>query len=169
MAWKKKNVVLKFISIRDAEAYVKYVRYCDTIGSAPLSLPDWIEATKAQVFAAFEKWVWHSTRDVNKPLPGEVQPVRGQSRHDQLALSDMVQQFGVGGFVIGELRRYGGVHPVRHQTPSNSERDNPSLTARTCHHCKLYKPASQFSKQEKSIRAVCKKCDSKARVARRRK
>jgi hypothetical protein len=41
-------------------------------------------------------------------------------------------------------------------------------TARTCKKCLEYLSASRFAKQDKSIRAVCKKCDNARRVQARK-
>lgn len=149
------------ISVQDAVAYANYCHFCGVVGVAPLTLREFLLLT--------EKWVsqgWDSyARRINLRAVNETKP---RARVNDHRVHDALQQ----GFVVGELREDGTVHPVRPDIDSISEEGVVLLspvTARVCWKCKRFLPAISFSKKRGTIRNVCKKCDSRAVVEQRRK
>jgi hypothetical protein len=66
------------------------------------------------------------------------------------------------GLFVGELRPDGSVNIVRHQ-PGACSGGGHKLLFRVCRACGEFLPITRYSKQGKSIRAVCKVCDNARR------
>ena len=184
-----------FLSVLDAEAFGAYTFFCGATGSRPWTLEQWLLMTERSTVNGFELWAKTSQHDPNTRIANaaphisetpnlEHEPEAAPSvlsREDQLKLRDLKQQIGPAReLVVGFLRKDGGLRStpaadsfegaVRRQALASNRRGvTPSpLTARTCHNCNALKPARCFAKQGDGLRAICKRCDNKLRVARRR-
>jgi hypothetical protein len=160
--------VIGGISLSDAQAYGTYGWYCGLAGVRPLPFLQWLLLTEIAVRVHWDDVKFRASYSPDNLSEQEEDdaPHLGPKRQEDHLVSKLVE---LGGFTFGVLRPDGTVaaRGVRRQTSTRGGGVH-FLTFRTCRHCNTFQPASRFSKQDKSIRAVCKACDSKKRVERRR-
>jgi len=140
------------MSGRTLETFAHYQEFCRQRGVDPANFALWVLLTDSLLPLRTDREKGRCPADPEKNPAKALENARTKA--------DGLKQIGV-------LTTDGRVRPVRRQTSSRGRKH--LLTARTCRKCKEpYLPASRFSKQGNSVRAVCKKCDNALRVARRR-
>ena len=158
------NATNLVISSSDAEAYASFCWFCARVGVQPWTLEQFLLRTNPEVVQGWNDFHDYLTRPLDKRI-AEVLPKKrvqpsSSDEHDAI----------VSGFTIGILQPNGRVKPVRPQIDSNrGERPISPLASRFCKKCSRLKAAHCFAKKRRIVREICKQCDSKAVVARRRK
>jgi hypothetical protein len=175
------------LSPTDAAAYARYVHLVAMSGVAPWTAEEWVTNTRGKADYAFRKWVKLSNVDKNDrdEMTGSAAPKLGEAKRNGWLIGHVKEQCGSvqSGTLPKKSKGEGSwtkdwhwtgpgddtLISVRPETKSITGEGVSPLTSRVCRLCKQHLPAIRFAKKRNTIREVCKSCDSKRRVERRKR